>query len=347
MSQENTDFENACRVFLHELLLLAEGDRLLIYIDREPGDVVAGDIAAWAESHGMSADILQLNGYTTLPQMIDAMCDRIDAGNYQAICELSDRYFYPTRVWGQAIGKGCRLFSTGSMDRAAFIRCIGEVNHEKLAGFGMQMHGLMMKARRVSLETGSGTRISCRMNTGSLSGRILARLKLTAMSQVWQPTGRLGKGGGATFLGGQLSFLPIPGTIEGTAVIDGFMWPPDEVGHIQEPVILDIRQGQVVSIGGDPVKSGALAQWLTGKERAIEHFCIGFNPGARVSRNIVESERAFGHITIGLGKYPFHTDGVMVKPRLTINGEVLMDNNSFPHESLSSLEGQLRHADRS
>ena len=343
MSRVYADFERACQKFLHDLLLLSEGDRLLIYIDREPGEVVADDIAACAKSLGIAAEILQLRQYSSLPDMIDAMCNTIAAGNYRAVCELSDRYFYPTRVWGQAINKGCRLYSTGSMDTPAFIRCIGEVNHEKLAEFGKLLYGIMMRARRVKLESDSGTRISCRMNTGSLSGRILSRLKLTSMSQVWQPTGALSPDGGATFLGGQLSFLAIPETIEGTAVIDGCIWPPDEVGHLQEPVVLDIKAGQVVRIGGDPVKSRILGEWLEGKERAIEHFCIGFNPGAQISSNIVEAERAYGHMTIGLGMYPFHTDGVISIPKLTINGSVLMDNNTFLHEQLSVLADGLRH----
>lgn len=347
MKQGHTEIENACLAFLHDVLLLGKGDSLLIYIDSAPEEVVAGDIQAYAKSIGIEAEIFQLQGFSGLTEMIDALCKKISAGNYDAVCELSDRYFYPTRVWGQAVQKGCRVYALGPMDRSAFVRCIGEVNHEKLAEFGMTLYRLVTKARRVQLESTSGTRISLRMNTSSLTGRILSRMKLTAMSQVWQPTGTLSQGGSATFLGGQLSFLGIPDTIEGTAVVDGYMWPPDEVGHLEEPIILEIEQGHVVRISGSPVKSRILNEWLEGKEKAIEHFCIGFNPGAWISSNLAEAERAYGHITIGLGKYPFHTDGVIKNPKLIINGSVLMENNSFVDEELSALANNLRCVDKS
>ena len=345
MNTEHADIENACLSFLRDVMLLEKGERLLIYIDRAPGDQVAGDIQACAQASGIETDIFELRDFSSLKDMVDALSGKISAGNYDAVCELSYRYFYPTRVWGQALQRGCRIYALGPMDRSAFVRCIGEVNHAKLEKFGMALYRLVSKARHVQLETASGTRISCRMNTSSLTGRILAKLKLTDLSQVWLPTGILSRDGGATFLGGQLSFLGIPDTIEGTAVIDGFMWPPDEVGHLEEPIVLEIERGMVVKIAGDPVKSRILEKWLEGRERAIEHFCIGFNPGARISSNLAEAERAYGHINIGLGKYPYHTDGVIRNPKLTINGSVLMENNAFPQDELCGLAKNLRRTD--
>jgi hypothetical protein len=347
MKQDQTDLVNACETFLHDILLLGKGDSLLIYIDRAPEEVVAGEIQAYAKSIGIETEIFRLQGFSSLTVMVDALCEKITAGNYDAVCELSDRYFYPTRVWGQVVQKGSRLYSMGSMDAPAFIRCIGEVNHENLAVFSMELYRLLVKTRRVQLESTSGTRISFKMNASSLTGRILSKMKLTTMSQVWQPTGTLSQGGSATFLGGQQSFLGIPDTIEGTAVIDGYMWPPDEVGHLEEPIILEIERGHVVRISGNPAKSRILNEWLEGREKAIEHFCIGFNPGARISSNLVEAERAYGHITIGLGKYPFHTDGVIKNPKLISNGAVLMENNAFMHEKLSVLANDLRRVDKS
>jgi leucyl aminopeptidase (aminopeptidase T) len=342
MNKGSSDLDNACLFFLRDILSLKKGNRLLIYIDRGPEEVVADELRRFASSIGIVTEVLQLQDFQSQEQIVDSLCSAIAAGNFDAVCELSDQYFYPTRVWGKAIQLGCRLFSMGSMQQASFIRCIGKVNREKLAEFGAALYDLVKDARRVKLETSAGTHLTFKMNTGSLLGRIATRLKLTTMSEIWEPTGNLGHEGDATFLGGQLSFQGIADTIEGTAVIDGFMWPPDDVGFLKEPIVLKIKQGKVVDIGGEPLKSGVLTKWLEGREKAIEHFCIGFNPGARVSDNLVEAERAYGHINIGIGKYPYHTDGVIRNPRLTINGKVLMDNNAFVHEKLATLEKELR-----
>ncbi|MFT5711266.1 MAG: 2,5-dihydroxypyridine 5,6-dioxygenase [Halioglobus sp.] len=342
MSLDNIDFNKACRILLHDILLLEKGDRLLIYIDRSPTEVVAGAVQIFANSVGIETEVLQLKGYNNLSDMTQALCDRIATGNFNAIIESSDQYFYLTPVWGQAIKRGCRLFCTGALNTDAFIRCIGKVNREQLADFGGVLYQLILSARRVKLESSAGTHLTFRMNTGSLPGRIMTKLKMTTMSTVWPPTGDLSSKSDATFLGGQLSFQGITDTIEGTAVIDGFMWPPGDVGLLTEPIILHIEHGRVVRIDGDSVKSGILNQWLQGKEKTIEHFCIGFNPGARISDNLVESERAYGHLNIGLGKYPFHTDGVIRNPLLTINGNVLMQNNTFVHKKLFALGKKLR-----
>ncbi|MFT6891959.1 MAG: 2,5-dihydroxypyridine 5,6-dioxygenase [Halioglobus sp.] len=120
------------------------------------------------------------------------------------------------------------------------------------------------------------------------------------------------------------------------------MWSPSDIGLLTEPIILHIEHGRVMHIGGDPVKSETLNKWLLGQEKSIEHFCLGFNPGARISDNLVEAERAYGQLNIGLGKYPFHTDGVIRNPRLTINGNILMNNNAFVHKKLLTLDKKLR-----
>jgi leucyl aminopeptidase (aminopeptidase T) len=138
----------------------------------------------------------------------------------------------------------------------------------------------------------------------------------------------------ATFMGGQVAFLGVPGTIEGTAVIDGYLSPPEEIGPLENPIVLKMSKGRVVNIDGCPSKSLILSKWLDGKEKGIEHFCIGFNPGARLSGNIVEAERAFGHIVIGLGKYPFHTDGIIKNPQLILDNKVILKNNTFIHDDL-------------
>jgi leucyl aminopeptidase (aminopeptidase T) len=345
MSPSSTSFEDSCQLFLQDMLLLNQGDTLLIYIDRADDEVVARDIQAHAETAGIATDIVQLRQWSSATDRADALCEKITAGDFTAVCELSDQYFYLTPVWGQAMRKGCRLFSIGSMDKASFIRCIGEVDREKLAALGEALHQLIEGARHVQLETDAGTSIHFRMNTNSLAGRIMTKLRLSAMSQVWSPTGTLRQGGSATFLGGQLSFLPMPHTIKGTAVIDGVVYPPTEIGCLDEPIVLEIDRGHVTSIGDKSGKSTILDEWLSGQERAIEHFCIGFNPGAQICDNMVEAERAFGHINIGLGKYPYHTDGVIRAPKLTIDGVVLMDKNCFVHPKIVGLAKALQRDD--
>lgn len=142
-------------------------------------------------------------------------------------------------------------------------------------------------------------------------------------------------------MAGQVAFQGIPATIEGKVVIDGYLWPPDEIGLIVDPIVLRIRKGYVTNIEGCPSKALILSNWLEGKEKRVMHFCIGFHPGAQLSGKLVEAERTFGNIVIGIGKYPFHTDGIIKNPTLKLNDAVILQNGTFVHDKLSVLEQEL------
>ena len=73
----------------------------------------------------------------------------------------------------------------------------------------------------------------------------------------------------------------------------------------------------------------------------IQHFCIGSNPGVKSPGKLLEAERAFGYISIGIGKYPFHIDEVIKNPSILLNNEYIEQDGSFKHKGLSILERSL------
>jgi hypothetical protein len=76
----------------------------------------------------------------------------------------------------------------------------------------------------------------------------------------------------------------------------------------------------------------------------VEHLCIGFNPGARVSGKILEVERAFGCISVGMGEYPYLTDGAIKNPSIKADQGMIENSGSFVTEELWPLERELRAA---
>ena len=232
--------------------------------------------------------------------------------------------------------------SVDPIDPDSFIRCIGKIDHVKLYNFGLLLYRNLRRSGKVQINSETGTNITCQMTSQSLMTKVLARLKPMERSTVNRPDGMLKKTGpGATFMGGQVAFRGIPSTIEGTAIIDGYLWPPDEIGQLVDPIVLRIRKGHVINIEGCPSKSMILNKWLEGKDKEVMHFCIGFHPGAQLSGNLGEAERTFGNIVIGIGKYPFHTDGIMKNPTLKLNDSIILKNGTFIHHKLSVLEKEL------
>jgi leucyl aminopeptidase (aminopeptidase T) len=178
----------------------------------------------------------------------------------------------------------------------------------------------------------------------SLVDRVISKLtgRKRPYAYVTRPSGKLSSDVPATFLGGQIAFNGIPETIEGTAVIDAYIWPPREMGHIDKPISLKIEKGRVTKVSGNSSKVKIFSGWLHEKKNAIQHFCIGFHPGARLTGSLVEVERVFGCISIGIGEYPFHTDGVMMNPTLLLNEKIIERDGSFIHKDLAVLESRLK-----
>jgi hypothetical protein len=175
---------------------------------------------------------------------------------------------------------------------------------------------------------------------------ILKKLKnIMKRSMILVPTGiLLKKRPSATFMGGQLTFNGIPSTIEGTVVIDGFLWPPEEIGLINKPIILRIKKGVVTDIEGNHPQALTLTKFLENRDKGVKHLCIGFNPGCTFNGDLIEAERVFGCINIGIGKYPFHVDGVSRSPSMIADGATVLKNNSFTHETLSSFDQRFPRA---
>jgi 2,5-dihydroxypyridine 5,6-dioxygenase len=349
------NLHEACCRFLQQVLLMEAGESVLIYTDSGSDAGLVAALQESAQGLGMQADLLALEGFSDLLAQIQALRDKIESGDYPVICELSARYFYPSSIWEDAVRNGRRVYSAGPLDAVSFLRCVGLVDQGKIMEFGELLEQVISRAQWVHISTPAGTDLTCRMQPigvfekllcslkeGSLTDRALAKFGLGQRSIVWSPSGVLKKRAGATFLGGQLAFRAIPHTLRGTAVIDGYQWPPTDLGKLEVPLILQVKRGRVVDIDGCPLASLRMKQWLGDRDKTIEHFCIGFNPGAGLSGSLIEAERAFGHINLGFGKYPHHTDGVMTHPVLRLDETLVLENHSFIHPDLAALERQLR-----
>lgn len=342
MGNLKEDLRKSAVVFVKELLNLKQGEKLLIYVDKGSDIDVAEVIQESAKEIGATTERMELNTNREIFDVVRDLTCKVENGTFDVICELSEQYFYQTTAWQRALQLGARLYSIGGLRADGFIRCVGEARHALIYDFGIVLKEILGRAKFVQIRTQKGTDIRLEMNIGIVD-RVISKLigKKRPYAYVTRPSGKLANDVPATFLGGQLAFNGIPETIEGTVVIDGYVWPPHEIGHIDKPISLKIKNGKVTDVSSNSSKARILAEWLKGKKNEIQHFCVGFHPGARLSGTLIEAERVFGYISIGIGEYPFHTDGVITNPTLLLNNEIIEKDGSFIHKELSILEKEL------
>ncbi len=341
MDKPEDALHKAALIFVQDLLCLAEGEQLLIYVDGGSDWTTARAIQDSAKLIGARSEIYELPVNLELPEVLEELTHRIESGGYAAICELSERYFYPTKVWRRALQMGSRVYSLGPLDEEAFIRCVGQVDHGLMYEYGLALRQALRQARAVRIVSKQGTDLQFRLDPPGIARRLLSRLRVSQTAWVGLPSGMLRQARNATFLGGQLAFQGVPETIAGTAVIDTHLWPPAGIGPLELPITIAIRKGSVVEIAGPSPASKILSRWLDGKDKRIRHFCLGFHPRATILGSLMEVERLFGCISVGIGKYPYHTDGIIKSPSIWLDDRMIEREGTLVDDKLSVLGNAL------
>jgi len=158
-----------------------------------------------------------------------------------------------------------------------------------------------------------------------------------------------------SFLAGQIGWSPELETINGTIIFDGSVDPP--IGKLEEPIELTIKDGRVTEIKGGK-DAEQFERWLEKFDDEnmfrLAHICYGFNPGARLTGNILEDERVWGCTEWGLGymsdynyppdgiQAPTHTDGICLNSTVWLDDEKLLEKGSIVHPDLEKYKEQFK-----
>ncbi len=165
-------------------------------------------------------------------------------------------------------------------------------------------------------------------------------LRLSVAGREWRTdTGLLrGRGVYGNLPAGEVYVAPVEDSAHGVLVIDKSL--PGLV--LDEPVRLEFAGGRVAHIDG-----GRGAEYLRNAiadaeqkphgegARVLAELGIGTNPQARLQGNIITDEKVAGTIHLAIGRNdflggtnvaPIHIDGVVSRPTVRLDGELLLDD---------------------
>ena len=339
MSALNDELEKSLNVLLEDLLNLKSDERLLICGDIGSDKRVIGAAVVAGKRIGAETNVNVSHYLRGALKANPSINLTLAMQNADVICDFSERYLSYTQAWKNALKAGARGYCLGNITSEAIIRCIGKVDISKIMAIGRTLTKLSRKANVIRITSRLGTNMSLKMTKVKgmpiIVNRLLSLLKLSE-SWVGSPTGICHGPGQSTFLSGQVSFNGVRHSINGTSVFDGFVWPPYELGLLKSPIIITVRRGEVIDIEGGQ-NAQIFRKWLKNfDDRSmfeIAHFSYGFNPGARLSHCISESERYFGCIVVGIGSHPSHIDGVIKEPSVQIDGKFIEKNGKYQFDN--------------
>lgn len=187
------------------------------------------------------------------------------------------------------------------------------------------------------LTAGSQIHLTCPLGT-DLTASIQGRRALVAAAFAREP------GEIACFPDGESPVAPVEDTAQGVAVIDTSV---HMLGLLKEPMRWIIEGGRLVSIEGG-TQAIELRDIIKDVENGdnIAEIAIGTNPRARVTGNVSEDKKGAGRVHIGVGNNtglggnrpsPIHIDGIIMKPTVTVDGRVIVENGELVVDHLPPL----------
>lgn len=328
-------------VFIRDLLRLRPGEQVLVYTDEGTDARVADAVIEAARNFGAKVDVHRTTTQRGLEVAAQDLTVAITRKRYDVACELSAQYFYQTSVWAVGLKRRTRIYSLQGLDADAFVRCFAGVDYALVDQFGCALVSTLRGGKTVRVTTDRGTDLTCTLNV-SLLHKLISKLLRRQASFVYCAPSVLSSKGRGCFMGGQLAFLGVPRSINGVLAIDSYCWPPREVGYFNdEPIFLDVERGFVRKISGCQRKSALLNDWFGGAIRPLKHFCMGFHPTATLAGSLMEAERVFGYLTVGIGDFPLHIDGIMASPTITVDNVTLEAGGKYVHPAVASLANKL------
>lgn len=239
--------------------------------------------------------------------------------------EYNEMWLLYSTVFDKAVenNNNLKYMCLVGMNPDLMIRNIGRVNNVVLGEFLEKAEEITKKAKQVRITTPAG----CDIEFEHVPNR-----------DFYTSTGIVGDGEWK-MMAGQISWSPDFDSINGTIVFDGSVNPPN--GLLSEPITLTVEKGYIKKIEGGN-EGRELEDWIKSfndpEMYRIAHLSYGFNPGAKLTGDVVEDERVWGSTEWGIGNVgpqlvsdipgglvaASHSDGICLNSTVYLDGELFL-----------------------
>ena len=334
----------AAKILCEDLFKLKPGETFVITADTESDDRVVDATATAA----FACDAKPMVIYTASPLGVGKAADpMLPLESLTAALLKADAWVEFNNQWllystpydiAMKENKKLRHLCLVGMNVDMMVRNIGRVDYPNLEKFMKLAAKKTLSAKHMRITTPAGTDVEFNNEPG--------RKPIMELGYADTP--------GSHMMAGQIGWSPNFESINGTIVFDGSLVPPI-IGILKEPVRLTIKKGEVVKIEGGK-EAAEYEKWLKGFNHPqmlkLAHVCYGFNPGARLTGDILEDERIWGGTEWGLGNVgailvpggisgPSHTDGICLNSSVWLDGVQIMDKGQILDPELKKLAEKL------
>ncbi|MGB9792192.1 MAG: aminopeptidase [Thermacetogeniaceae bacterium] len=309
------ELQRACQILARDCLDIKNDETVLIVVDdesKELGEILEKNVRQYAkEVILIKMKTRSRNGEEPPLLVAEAM------SLAEVVIAPTTKSITHTEARRRACQKGARVASMPGIDLDMLTRTLN-ADYNAIQALTHKLTDLLTKGKMVEVSSALGTKI-----TFAITGR-----------QAIADTGMIKNPGDFGNLpAGEAYIAPLERTAEGVIVFDGMI---AGIGRLEQPIKATIEEGKLVKAEGG-IAAEVLIEMLAkvGKEEAynLAEFGIGTNDKAMITGKILEDEKVIGTIHFAFGdntsmggmvKVPIHVDGVVTKPTVKIDDNLIM-----------------------
>jgi len=305
----------SARTAVWHCALVKRGEKVLVIVDAPKREIGYALLEAAKEitSEAVLLEITsrRFHGDEPPPEIASLMRE------FDVIFAPTSRSLSHTKARREASKSGVRIATLPDIWRETFLRALN-ADYKRIARRSRKLAEIISRGKTARVTTPSGTDL-----TMPISGR-----KCKADTGILDRPGEF-----CNLPAGEAYIAPLEGKTEGVAVIDGAM---SGVGILEKPITIVFEKGYAAKISGGNEAKKLRSLLRSVKDKEAYNFAelgIGTNDKAKLCGSVLEDEKVMGTIHIALGdsksmggkiEVPSHLDGMMMKPTLYIDDEVIM-----------------------
>ncbi len=280
----------AAEILTRELFKLKPGETFVITADTESDERVVDATARAAFACGAKPMVIWLASPLGVGKAADPMLPQealVGAlKGADAWVEYNNQWLLYSTAFDIAMKENTKLryLCLVGMNADMMVRCIGRTDYSTLGKFLDKVSKLTVAAKDVRITSPAGMDVTFK-NTPGATPRY-------ALGYADDP--------GSHMMAGQIGWPIEHASINGKIVFDGSVVPP--IGLVKDPIVLHVKNGDIVKFEGGK-EAVEYEAWLRSfndpNMLKMAHVCYGFNPGAKLTGDIVEDERVWGCCRVG------------------------------------------------
>jgi leucyl aminopeptidase (aminopeptidase T) len=308
------DLEHAATVAIRDCLGIQPSETLLVLAD-PPLARLAAVLADAARPLAREVLVLEygvraLNGQEP-PDPVAAAMAAVDA-----VLAVTTRSITHTAARRTATAAGARVATMPGITEECLVRTMN-ANYRVIAARSRNVAAMLTRTVVARVTTPAGTDVT--LPIAGIDG-------IASTGLILEP------GQWGNLPSGEAYLRPEEGRSEGVIVVDGSL---AAIGRLDEPVRIEVAGGEATGIHGGAqaaIFEAQIAQAGPGA-RNVAELGVGTNDRAILTGHILEDEKILGTVHIAFGNnasmggtvtVPFHVDGILLRPTLELDGEVVL-----------------------